>query len=83
VYRGGRVGRGEQANKSIWWMPWQPGPKKDVVTLRKAPGSRLQADPEISEWGNPSTVMSRDPRKREASGGTETSKYPEEKKQFP
>jgi len=49
-----------QANKGIWWMPWQPGPKKDVATLRKAPGSRLQADPEISEWGNPPAVMGRD-----------------------
>jgi hypothetical protein len=64
-------------------MPRHEGPKKDVVTLRKAPGSRLQADPEISEWGNPSLVMERDPRMGEASGGTETSKYPEEKKQFP
>ena len=33
---------------------------KDVVTLRKAPGSCLQADPEISEWGNPLTVMGGD-----------------------
>jgi hypothetical protein len=65
-------------------MPWQPGPKKDVATLRKAPGSRLQADPEISEWGNPLSVMGEDPLyEREASGGTETSKYPEEKRQFP
>ena len=51
---------GFQANKGIWWMPWQLGPTKDVVTLRKAPGSCLQADPEISEWGNPLTVMGED-----------------------
>ena len=41
-------------------MPWQLGPTKDVVTLRKAPGSCLQADPEISEWGNPLAVMGED-----------------------
>ena len=64
-------------------MPWQLGPMKDVVTLRKAPGSCLQADPEISEWGNPPTVMGRDRIYAEVSRGTETSKYPEEKKQFP
>ena len=75
-----------QASKGKWWMPRQAGPKKDVVTLRKAAGSRLQADPQISEWGNPPplwvgtlTLLG----VREASGGTETSKYPEEKKQFP
>ena len=32
--------------------------------------------------GQPSTVIGRT-SKEEASGGTETSKYPEEKKQFP
>ena len=35
-------------------------------------------DPEISEWGNPILVM-RDDRKG-PTRGTETSKYPEEKK---
>ena len=66
-------------------MPWQPGPKKDVVTLRKAPGSRLQADPEISEWGNPSLVMGGDSyhEVREASGGTETSNVPRGKETIP
>ena len=39
-WRRGAEGGVSQANKGIWWMPWQPGPKKDVVTLRKAPGSR-------------------------------------------
>ena len=42
-------------------------------------------DPEISEWGNPAGVMPCYPRlnqigRREATGGTETSKYPEEEK---
>jgi hypothetical protein len=49
-------------------MPWQLGPTKDVATLRKATGSRLQADPWISEWGNPSPVMRRDPLFRECGG---------------
>ena len=64
-------------------MPWQTEPKKDVATLRKAPGSRLQADPEISEWGNPLTVMGEDFSKEGASEGTETSQYLEEKRLFP
>ena len=34
-------------------------------------------------WGNPLAVMGEDHFYVGASGGTETSKYPEEKKQFP
>lgn len=49
-------------------MPWQLGPKKDVATLRKATGSCLQADPWISEWGNPSHVMMGDLDKRGQAG---------------
>jgi hypothetical protein len=42
-------------------------------------------DPEMSEWGNPSRVMSGDPPAEsiggeEVSRGTETSQYPEERK---
>ena len=42
-------------------------------------------DPRISEWGNPPGVMPRHPRlnqigREEATGGTETSQYPEEEK---
>ena len=42
-------------------------------------------DPGVSEWGNPAGVMPCYPRlnqigRREATGGTETSKYPEEEK---
>ncbi len=52
---------------------------------RKASVSRKQTYPEIPEWGNPSRVMSgyRRPNtlgRMEASEGTETSKYLEEKK---
>ena len=43
-------------------------------------------DPEISEWGNPAGVMSGYPMLNqidieEGTRGTETSKYPEEKKE--
>ena len=54
--------------------------------LRKASGSRLTGfEPEISEWGNPAGVMSSHPfaeyiGKGKQTRGTETSKYPEEKK---
>jgi hypothetical protein len=40
-------------------------------------------DPVVSEWGNPSAVMGRDPPRWEVSGGTETSQYPEEAKRVP
>ena len=43
-------------------------------------------DPEISEWGNPAGVMPSHPRlnqigRAEGTRGSETSKYPEEKKE--
>ena len=37
-------------------------------------------EPSISEWGNPTRVMPGDSRMGEASQGTETSQYLEEKK---
>ncbi len=46
-----------------------------------SPGEPLAGfDPGISEWGNPARVMPCHPRKRRGTGGTETSKYPEEEK---
>ena len=51
-----------------------------------SPGEwQTHLDPGISEWGNPAGVMPCYPRlnqigRREATGGTETSKYPEEEK---
>ena len=50
------------------------------------PGEAHSAfDPGVSEWGNPAGVMPRYPHLNrigcgEATGGTETSKYPEEEK---
>ena len=49
--------------------------------LRYAAGSRQTGiDPRISEWGNPPEVMLGYPLRRRRTGGTETSKYPEEEK---
>ena len=54
--------------------------------LRKASGSRQTGyDPEMSEWGNPPGVMSRDPVAEfigfgRRTRGSETSQYPEERK---
>ena len=51
-----------------------------------SPGEwQTHLDPGISEWGNPTGVMPSHPRlnqigREEATGGTETSKYPEEEK---
>jgi hypothetical protein len=70
-------------------MPWRQKPKKDVVGCDKPRGAvsrRYQS--RISEWGNPLEEMLED-RPTEsigragATGGTETSQYPEEKRPFP
>ena len=28
----------DQANKSVWWMPWHQAPKKDVISCEKPRG---------------------------------------------
>ena len=28
----------DQANKSVWWMPWHQAPKKDVISCEKTRG---------------------------------------------
>ena len=53
---------------------------------RYASGSCKQADPEISEWGNPLPVMRQYPffefiGNGRQTRGTETSQYPEEEKE--
>ena len=57
-------------------------------TLRKAPGRCVQPfEPEMSEWGNPRggmptySVLNKIGT-TEGTGGSETSKYPEEKRSF-
>lgn len=67
-------------------MPWHKQSMKDAVScdnLRREALTRLH--PEVSEWGNPAGVMPSHPhpkpiKVREMTWGTETSKYPEEKK---
>ncbi len=38
-------------------MPWRQMPKKDVGGCEKPRGAADQADPWMSEWGNPAGVM--------------------------
>ena len=66
-------------------MPWRQEPMKDVGSCDKPRGAAEQAlIPGISEWGNPPLVMRLLAPEYigcgEATRGTETSKYPEERK---
>ena len=74
-----------QAFKRMWWMPWQPEAMKDVVACDKLRGGGKQ--PAIRRSPNGATHLSQDRYPlTESIGlgrrtrGTETSKYPEEKK---
>ncbi len=71
-----------QATKSPWWMPWGQGPKKGAARLRKASVSCLASIAGDSRIGEPVLVLSQDELSKGSwvSRGTETSKYPEEKK---
>ena len=72
-----------EATEGVRWMPWRQEPRKDVAGRRYATGScQASFDPWMSEWGNLGRVTPPRPgrKPRRASGGTETSKYPEEEK---
>ena len=70
-----------QIIKGLRWMPWDQGPMKGAVRLRKASMSRLTGIVGDSRMGKPVPVLSRFISQCErVSGGTETSKYPEERK---
>ena len=74
-----------QATKGLWGMPWCQRPKKGVVRLRKASVSRLTDLAGDTRIGEPIPMQIGIPlaehnRLGVVSGGTETSKYPEEKK---
>ena len=70
-----------QATKGLRWMPWDQGPMKGVVRLRKASMSRLTGIVGDARMGKPGPALSRIIRLwRKVSGGTETSQYPEENK---
>ena len=62
-------------------MPWGQGPMKGAARLRKASVSCLASLAEDTRMGKPILAHTRIPREcGEVSGGTETSKYPEENK---
>ena len=74
-----------QATKGARWMPWRQGPMKDVARLRKARASCLASSTRDFRMGQPGPLYrgSRPAQhigRHEGTGGTETSKYPEEKK---
>ena len=61
-------------------MPWLSKAKKDVTSCDKLwPGANTRYQPQISEWGNPPFLNGITQSVRRTRG-TETSKYPEEKK---
>ena len=80
------VTKQDQAKKSIWWMPWHQEPKKDVIScekLRRAANRPRPADVRMGKPTRSKELVSYDEYivMRRETGGTETSKYPEEKKE--
>ena len=76
-----------QATKGARWMPWHQEPMKDVARLRKARASCLASSTRDLRMGQPDPLHrgSRPAEhigRHEGTGGTETSKYPEEKRLF-
>ena len=70
-----------QVSKGLRWMPWGQRPMKGVARLRKAPVSCLANLAGGARMGKPNPGHTGMPRLvGEVSRGTETSKYPEEKK---
>ena len=70
-----------QIIKGLWWMPWGQGLKKGAARLRKSSVSCLANLAGGTRMGKPFLGHSKKPRLvEEVSRGTETSKYPEEKK---
>lgn len=46
-----------QAIKGYWWMPWHQQAMKDAKPAKSFGELEKSIDPEISEWGNPVSVM--------------------------
>ena len=68
-------------------MPWGKVPMKDAIAAILSRELQTSDDLEVSEWGNPARVMPGHPLVNqivsvEGTRGTETSKYPEEKKTY-
>lgn len=68
-----------KANKGAWWMPWHEEAKKDVVSCDKPRGAAykqyIRGFPNGTTHCTEGAIPARGPTR-----GTETSKYPEEKK---
>ena len=83
----GRKGRARgQARKSTRWMPWHRKPKKDVTSCEKLRGGaniRRSADIRMRELSRGNARLSPGEYIAWTKGtrGTETSKYPQEKKE--
>ena len=74
-----------KANKGIWWMPWHQAPKKDVTScdkLRWAANKLWPVDLRMRKLtsGNAEVSVYEYIVHVKGTRGTETSKYPEEKK---
>src|SRR5665647_390478 len=77
-----------RVSKGARWMPWRREPKKDVVGCDKPRGAAYRLRSGDLRMGQPTRGHARVPLpeyigQRGVSGGTETSKYPEEKRLFP
>ena len=69
-----------QDKKGIRWMPWRQEPKKDAVSCEKPRGAASRHRAVDIRMGQPGGGKRRHPRERGGTWGSETSKYPEEKK---
>jgi hypothetical protein len=74
-----------QAIKGVWWMPWGRVPTKDAIsgeTLWGAAKKRRSRDIRMGKpgQGNAWSLPDEHIVRAEGTRGTETSKYPEEKK---
>ena len=49
-----------KATKSARWIPWRQQPMKDAINCEKPREAVMGYDPRVSEWGNPTRVMSGD-----------------------
>jgi hypothetical protein len=75
----------DQDIKGTRWMPWRWKPMKDVASCDKPRVGALNRQSEDFRMGKPNWGHAQLPPaehigRREATGGTETSKYPEEEK---
>jgi hypothetical protein len=70
----------EKVNKGVWGMPWLSEAKKDVISCDKLRGSANMNWSVDFRMGQPTMLKAWYTVKGRLTRGTETSKYPEEKK---